>query len=275
MKPKQKKMIKTTLIYAALVLVTLFFLLPLIWILRTSLVTKAQAYQIPPDFSAKFTLDNYRAIFQHSDFGKYFMNSAIVSLTSTVLSVFFGSMSSYWLSRKHGDSTKEKLTILATQMIPPIVLVIPISTIIKTAGLNDTLIALVVAYLPFNLPYVIWMLLGFFEGIPKELDEAAEIDGCNKFQTYFHVVFPLVAPGLMATAVYSFLVGWNEFMFALVLTGNKTRTMPVAIASLETQQGIQIAELCAATIVAILPVVLLSSFIKKYLINGLTFGSVK
>lgn len=275
MNTRQKKVLKTILIYVALVVVTLFFLLPLLWILRTSLATKAQAYQIPPDFTAKFTFDNYRAIFQDSDFGRYFFNSAVVSLASTVLSVIFGSMSSYHLSRKHGDSTKEKLAILATQMIPPIVLVIPISTIIKTAGLNDTWIALILAYLTFNLPYVIWMMLGFFDGIPKELDDAAAIDGCTKLQTYFHVVFPLVAPGLMATAVYSFLVGWNEFMFALVLTGNSTRTMPVAIASLETQQGIKIAELCAATIVAILPVILLSSFIKKYLINGLTFGSVK
>ena len=272
---KKRSKTELVLIYIALTIVTLFFLLPLLWILRTSLITKAQAYQIPPDFTAPFTLDNYIAIFKHNDYAKYFLNSAVVALISTVLSVLFGSMSSYWLSRKKGNSTGAKLAILATQMIPPIVLVIPISTIIKSVGLDDTRTALVLAYLTFNLPYVIWMLLGFFENIPQELDEASEIDGCTKLQTYFKVVFPLVAPGMMATAVYSFLVSWNEFIFALVLTGNDTRTLPVAIASLETQQGIQIAELCAATIVAILPVVFLSAFIKKYLINGLTFGSIK
>lgn len=263
------------LIYVALTIICLFFLLPLFWILRTSLITKTEAYQMPPNFAANLTLENYIHIFQKGDYGHNFLNSAIVALIATVISVAFGSMASYWLTRKKGSSTKERLIILAIQMIPPIVLVVPFASIMKKLFLDDTWIALILAYLSFTLPYVIWMLFSFFDGIPKELDEAAQIDGCTQLQTYFRVVFPLVAPGLMATAVYSFLVGWNEFMFALVLTGNKTRTIPVAIAALETQAGIQIAELCAATIVAILPVILLSSFIKKYLIQGLTFGSIK
>ena len=266
---------KKVFIYVALTVICLFFLLPLFWILRTSLITKTQAYQMPPDMTAHLTFQNYIHIFQKGDYGRNFFNCAVVALLATGISVAFGSMASYWLTRKKGSSTKERLIILAIQMIPPIVLVVPFASIMKKLFLDDTWIALILAYLSFTLPYVIWMLFSFFDGIPKELDEAAQIDGCTKLQTYFRFVFPLVAPGLMATAVYSFLVGWNEFMFALVLTGNKTRTIPVAIAALETQAGIQIAELCAATIVAILPVILLSSFIKKYLIQGLTFGSIK
>ena len=167
------------------------------------------------------------------------------------------------------------MLIISTMMLPAAVTLIPQYQMWNKLHLLGTIAPMVIPAWFGGSAYFTFMLRQFFQTIPKELDEAAEIDGCNKLQTYFHVVFPLVAPGLMATAVYSFLVGWNEFMFALVLTGNRTRTMPVAIASLETKQGIQIAELCAATIVSILPVVLLSSFIKKYLINGLTFGSVK
>jgi len=266
---------QTTLIYIGLILVCLFFLMPLLWILRTSLITKAEAYQIPPNFNVALTLENYIEVISDNGFGRYYLNSAIVALISTVLSVVLGAMSSYWLSRQPGNMTGAKLAILATQMIPPIVLVIPINTMIRSVGLNDTWMALVLAYLTFNLPYVIWMLLGVYDNVSKELDEASAIDGCSSLQTFFKVIFPLIAPGMMATAVYSFLVSWNEFVFALVLSGNATRTIPVAIAALETQNGVKIAELCASTILAILPIVLLSSFIKKYLVNGLTFGSIK
>ena len=275
MEAKKRSLGEKILIYAGLVAATLVTLLPMLWILRTALVTKTEAYTIPPDMSASLTFDNFINIFREDNFLHYFLNSAAVSIISTVLAVLIGAMSSYYLARRKGDSAGPKILILVTQMIPPIVMVIPISTIVKTAGLNDTWIALILAYLSFTIPYVIWMLIGFFENIPVELDEAAEIDGCTKVQTFFKIVLPLVMPGVMSTAVYSFLTSWNEFMFALILTGNSTRTLPVYIASLETSQGVAIAELCAATIVAILPVVLLSQFIKKYLVGGLAAGSIK
>lgn len=262
-------------VYISLTIVTLFFLLPLIWILRTSLITKVEAYQIPPKWDAKFTLDNYISIFNDNPFGHYFVNSFGIALITTLIAILIGAMASYWIARRPGESGRIKVSILTTQMIPPVVMVIPLSLLIKSAGIDDTWFALILAYLTFNLPYVIWILISFFESVPQELDEACEIDGCTPIRAYFSVVLPLAAPGIMATAVYSFIVAWNEFMFALNLTGLKTRTLPVAIANLETQQGVMIAELCASTIIAILPVVFLSIFIKKYLVNGLTFGSVK
>lgn len=261
--------------YIALTLIMLFFLLPLLWILRTSLITKVEAYKIPPNWLAAFTLDNYISIFTSNDFGKFFYNSFLIALASTLVSVLLGAMSAYWIVRCSRQSGQMKLAILVTQMIPPVVMVIPLSLIVKALGMDDTYIALIMAYLSFNLPYVIWMLFSHYESIPKELDDACAVDGCTRSQTYFRVVLPLVMPGIMSTAVYSFIVSWNEFMFALNMTGLNTRTLPVAIASLDTQQGVMIAELCAATIVAILPVIFLSIFIKKYLVQGLTFGSVK
>jgi len=264
-----------SLVYTGLVASTLFFLLPFIWILRTSLITKVEAYQIPPKWNANLTFGNYISIFNENPFGHYFFNSLGIALITTLVSILIGAMASFWIARRPGESGRIKVSILATQMIPPVVMVIPLSLLIKNAGIDDTWFALITAYLTFNLPYVIWILISFFESVPKELDEACEMDGCTTVRAYFSVVLPLAAPGILATSVYSFIVAWNEFMFALNLTGLKTRTLPVAIANMETQQGVMIAELCASTMVAILPVIFLSVFIKKYLVNGLTFGSVK
>lgn len=261
--------------YVFLILVTLFFLLPFVWILRCSLITKAEAYMIPPNWSAKLTLENYIAVFQQNTFGKYFLNSLIIALASTLLSILLGAMASYWIARISKRPNPIKICILCTQMIPPVVLVIPLALIINNMRLGDTYVALIVSYLTFNLPYVIWQMISFFQSIPKELDEASEVDGCTRIQAYFRIILPLAMPGIMASGVYCFIISWNEFMFANNFSGLSTRTVPVAIAALETQNGLQVAELCASCIVAIIPVVLLSVFIKKYLVNGLTFGSIK
>ena len=262
-------------LYVIMVLVALFFLLPFVWILRCSMVSKAQAYMIPPDWSAHLTLENYRNVMSQNHFGKYFLNSLLVGLVSTMLSLLFGALASYWIVRISHRPDPDKITILCTQMIPPVVLVIPLAIMINRLKMGDTFPALIISYLSFNLPYVIWQLISFFQSIPRDLDEAAAVDGCTRLQAYFRIVLPLARPGLIASGVYCFIVSWNEFMFANKFAGLKTRTIPVAIAALETQDGLQVAELCASCIIAILPVVLLSIFIKKYLVNGLTFGAVK
>ena len=271
----RKRFISKVFLYLGLTVVTLFFLLPMLWILRTSLITKVEAYKIPPNWLAQLSLENYINIFTKGSTSTYFLNSLGIALISTVISILFGAMAAYWIARCTAKTDSIKITILLTQMIPPVVMVIPISVIVKKLGMDDTWPALIISYLTFNLPYVIWMLIGFFESIPRALDEACAVDGATKLQAYFRVVLPLAAPGIMATTVYSFIVCWNEFMFALNLTGLKSRTLPVAIANMETQQGVMIAELCAAVMVGVLPIVFLSLFIKKYLVSGLTFGSVK
>lgn len=274
-KMRTRKRIADAFTYAALILISLFFLLPILWVLRTSLVTKQIAYQIPPDWSAPFTLDNYITIFSENNFGQYFLNSLIVSLASTLISIALGSMAAYWLARRKSKGIGLRVGVLSVQMLPAIVLVIPLFNVMTNIGLKNTHLGLIITYLSFNLPYVIWMLLSFIESVSEELDDAAEIDGCSKFQTYARVVFPIIAPGIIAAGVLSFLNSWNEFMFALVLTGNETRTIPVSVAAMETQQGVQIAELCASVIVVIIPVAVLSLFVRKYLVRGLAFGSIK
>ncbi|QMV40571.1 carbohydrate ABC transporter permease [Cohnella cholangitidis] len=275
MNARQSERLLNGLTYAALTVVALIFLLPILWIVRTSFTTKAIAYQIPPKWFVEPTLDNYRAIFSDNPFGSYFLNSMVVSLVSTIIAVFLGAMAAYWIARQVKGGNFLRIAILGTQMLPPIVMVIPIFMMIKKLDLLDSWLALIVTYLSFSLPYMIWLLIGFFEGIPKDLDEACEIDGCTKMQAFTRVVLPLAAPGIMAAGILSFLMAWNEFLFALVLTGTGARTLPVAIANMETQQGVMIAQLCAATVIIILPVVVLSLFIQKYLVNGMTMGSVK
>ncbi len=270
-----KRNVIQIVIHILLVITTLFFLLPLIWILRTSLVSKVEAYTIPPNFFASLTLDNYVDVFAENSYLYYFWNSFGVSIITTIIAIALGSMASYWIARYAVKVNSIKTSVLLIQMIPPVVLIIPFSMIISDLGLTDTWLALICTYMSFTVPYVMWMLVSFFESIPKELDEAAVIDGCTGMQTYVRVVLPLAMPGIMATAVYSFIVCWNEFMYALNLTGLGARTIPVAIANMDTSQGVQIAELCASVVIAILPIIVLSMFIKKYLVGGLTYGSVK
>ncbi|MDB4868112.1 MAG: transporter permease [Cohnella sp.] len=272
---KRSDKVLDALTYIALVGTALVFLLPILWILRTSFTTKAIAYQIPPQWFVQPTLDNYREIFSDNPFGRYFLNSMVVSLVSTLIALALGAMAAYWIARQSKGGNILRVSVLVTQMLPPIVMVIPIFLMVKSLGLLDSWLSLIGTYLSFSLPYMIWLLIGFFETIPKDLDEACEIDGCSKIQAFTKVVLPLAAPGIMAAGILSFLMAWNEFLFALVLTGTGARTLPVAIANMETQQGVMIAQLCAATIIIILPVVILSLFIQKYLVNGMTMGSVK
>lgn len=275
LKAKIRRKVDDVFVYIALFIVALFFMLPILWVVRTSLVTKQIAYQIPPDWNASFTLDNYITIFQDNHFGHYFLNSLLISLFSTGISIALGSMAAFWLARQKRWKTGLRVSILSVQMLPAIVLVVPLFSVMTNIGLKNTHAGLVITYLSFNLPYVIWMLISFIEAVPEELSDAAEIDGCSKPQTFLRVVFPIIAPGVVAAGVLSFLNSWNEFMFALVLTGNETRTIPVAIAAMETQQGVQIAELCASVVVVIIPVAILSMFVRKYLVQGLSFGSIK
>lgn len=250
-------------------------LLPLLWVLRTSFADKVVAYKIPPDLFFTPTLDNYRDILLRFDFGSFFLNSLIVALTTTVIALVLGALAAYAIDRFRTGGPVVPLTILATQMMPPIVLVIPFFLIFKQMGLADTHAGLVITYLTFNLPYVVWLMMSFFKRVPRELDEAALIDGAGPFTAFWRIVLPASLPGIGAAAVLSFVLCWNEFLFALMLTGQTTKTLPVAISSLVTQQGTAIGAVCASTMMAIAPMVLIYFAIRKLLVAGLSLGAVK
>lgn len=261
--------------HATLSLASAIILLPLLWVLRTSFADKVVAYKIPPDLFFTPTLDNYREILLRFSFGSFFINSLIIALATTGIAIGIGALAAYVIERFRAGGAVTPIAILATQMMPPIVLVIPFFLIFKEMALTDTHIGLIISYLTFNLPYVVWILVSFFKRVPRELDEAGLIDGCSTFGVFMRIVVPSALPGIGAAAVLSFVLCWNEFLFALMLTGKNSQTLPVAISSLVTQQGTAIGAVCAATMLAITPMVILYFAIRNLLIAGLSLGAVK
>lgn len=266
---------RSILTHLILTTFSLIIVLPLLWILRTSFAEKVTAYKLPPDLFFTPTLDNYKVIFEKFDFDKFFFNSLFIAGLTTIISLVLGALAAYSIERFKTGGRIMPVAILSTQMLPPITLVIPFFLLFKFFGLTNTYMGLLVAYLTFNLPYVMMILISFLQGIPKELDEAGVVDGYSPLQTYFYIVLPATLPGVGAAAMLSFVLCWNEFIFALMLAGQDTKTLPVAISSLVTQQGTAIGAVSAATILAILPMVIMFFIIRKVMVSGLSFGAVK
>ncbi len=258
-----------------LIIFSLIILLPLLWTIRTSFATDVIAYEIPPKLFFHPTLKNYVLLFKENGFALKFYNSFTVALLSTFISIPIASLGGYSLARYKPGGVFSRFLIISTQMLPPIVLILPLFAIFSTAHLLNTRTGLILSYMAFNLPFLVWILMGFFEGIPKELEEAALIDGASRLSSFFKVIFPIAAPGVMSAGVLSFIMCWNEFLFALVLTGAETSTIPVALAALQTQRGVLIGKLSAGVVLANLPIVVISFFIQKYLVRGLSFGAIK
>jgi len=272
---KRTRILSDTVTYILLTLFSLAILLPVLWIVRLSFTTKYIAYKIPPVWFFKPILDNYRSLFIDYGFGKFFFNSLIVAIGSTVIAVPVALLAAYAFNRFNTGGSKLQFGILGLQMLPPIVLSIPIFFLMKTLNLLNTRGALITAYLSFNLPFLIWMLMGFLDGIPRELEEAAMIDGASRIQAVLRIIFPLATPGVMASGVLSFILCWNEFLFALMLTAENTSTVPIALAAMQTERGVMLGTLAAAMCFAIIPMLILSLAIQKYLVRGLTFGALK
>lgn len=262
------------LTHLVLVLACLAILLPVLWTVRTSLVTRGMAYD-PGTVVFQPTLENYAKIFGPDKFQKYFWNSLCIACASAGFSLLVGSLAAYSIARFRTGGQAFSLSVLATQMLPPVALVIPFYLIAQRFDLIDHGWALAAVYLSFNLPYVVWILIGFFQGIPRELEEAAMVDGAGRLAAFRQIVLPLSLPGLLAAGVFAFVLSWNEFLFALVLTGRNSKTLPVALAGLMSSQGNQIGAICAATVAMMTPIVALTWVIQRFLVRGLTFGAVK
>lgn len=264
--------------YFALLWLVVYCLFPLAWMVSTSLKPTEDTYVIPPLWIPSHpTLNSYRMILGIQNFPRYFFNSSIVSFSTTVLAMVFAGLAGYGFSRfRFRGSRVLMIFTLMTQMFPGILLVIPYFSLMGAAGLLNTYPALVIAYTSFSLPFCTWMLKGFFDSIPAELDEAAMIDGCSRTSAFLRVILPLSAPGLVATAIFSFLVAWNEFLFAVVLMSTPGMYLvTVGIASNIGQFRIQWNDLMAASVLATLPTIILYAFLERYLVQGLTAGAVK
>jgi multiple sugar transport system permease protein len=268
--------------HAILSIASLSILLPVLWTARTSFASRDLAYR-PAEVWFTPTLSNYRRIFVEETFQTYLWNSLWIAVASALVCLAIGSLAAYSIARFRTGGSVFSLTILGTQMLPPVALVIPFYLMVRNRveffgheyGFFDRGLTLVFVYLSFNLPFVVWILIGFFQSIPREIEEAARVDGASLFQAFRQIALPVSLPGLLAAGVFAFVLSWNEFLFALILTGRESRTMPVALASLMSSQGNQVGAICAATLAMMLPIVLLTWVIQRFLVRGLTFGAVK
>ncbi len=221
------------------------------------------------------TLDHYKALWKGT-FAASFLNSAIVSTASTALALLLGVPAAYALSRgRFRGSRGISLWILATRMAPPVAFTIPFFLTYRYLDLIDTRLGLIVIYLTFNLALVIWMMRPFFDGVSREMEEAAWIDGCGVWKAFFIVTLPLAAPGLAATAVICFILSWNDFFYALVLTRTSASTAPVAIVNFIQYSGWEWGRIAAAGTLVMLPVVFFAMFVRNYLVSGLAAGGTK
>jgi ABC-type glycerol-3-phosphate transport system permease component len=270
---------KKTIFYIALLLFGLSALLPYIWILSTALKNFSEVFTIPIRLIPRqMTLENFKAvIYGQMDFGQKFMNSLIVTIATTILSVALSTPCAYALTRFKMRGKRVLLqTILVSQMIPLAVLLIPLYIIIVKLGLLNTFTSLVVANLTFSVPFVVWVLYGFFTGLPISIEESAMIDGCSRFQTLVRIVLPSAAPGLAASSAYTFITAWQEYMFALTfIDSQKKFTLPIALTSYIGQYGTQWGNLMAASLLVTLPVIVLFFGIQTLMVKGLTAGAVK
>ncbi len=263
------------LLLALILAVTIF---PFYWIVVTSLKTIPETYLWPPTFWPKdLTLEGFIKVWTYSNFSGMFFNSMVVAVSSTLLSIVLASLAAYGFSRfKFRGSKLVLFVFLFTQMVPAILLLLPYFIMMKKLDLINSYGALIIAYTSFSLPFCTWMLKGFFDSIPADIDEAAMIDGCNRFQTLVQVVMPLALPGIAATTLFGFLVAWNHYLFAMGLTTTPGMyTLPVGIAALNGEFRVAWNELMAGALIASLPALILYLLLQKWFVRGLTAGAVK
>ena len=266
--------------YLIVTLSLLATLAPVYWMITISFKHEIDQFAVPPKwFVFSPTLEHYTDAFIARSFGQYLVNSAIVAVSSTACALILGTLAAYALARfrlPYRLDRKLALWVLSTRMFPAIVTAVPLFLIMRDLRLLNTQLALIVVYTGFNLPFVVWMMRGFFAELPRDLEEAAMVDGDSRLGALWRVVLPLVAPGLAATAVFCLIVSWNEFLFALVLTQTDTAmTLPVGIAGRVTQYGIEWGAMSAAAVVAMIPILVFALSVQKFLVRGLSLGAVK
>lgn len=263
------------LVLAIAAAVTLF---PFYWMLNTSLKPPHEVFLSPPAFASEnWTLAAYDTLLRVRPFGRYFLNSLIVSAGSTLLSVVLAALAAYGFTRFHIRGAGVLIVfLLFTKMLPETLLIIPYFRLMSELGLLNTHLALILAYSSFALPFSVWMLIGFFRSIPREIDEAAIVDGASRLAAFFRVILPLARPGLVAVALFTFLISWNAYVWALVLTTDPGMfVLSVGIANMVGEYRVQWNELMAAAMIAAAPVMVLYALLERHLVSAITAGAVK
>lgn len=269
--------LELAILYILSVIIAAYAFLPFLWVFLTALKSPEQIFNMNQIIPTYITFDNFKQVLFHSNFARYFLNSAVISIVVTIVSMLFAVMAAYGFCRYHiVGAEKMKMGILFTKMFPGVLLSIPYYVIMRKLGLIDTHTGLIILNCSFVLPFAVWNMCTFFVQIPWEIEEAALVDGCNRFQAFIKTIFPMAKPGISATTLYCFLMSWDEFMYAntFISTAMK-KTVQVGIRDYIGEYSTDWGPLMAAVILSLIPVIIFFVFVQDNLVGGLSAGAVK
>lgn len=279
---RRKSMRRQTLVvnglaYLLLAFSWVVFVFPLLWVVGLSFKTRAQTFANPPLFVWTPTLENYERVLQGADFLGAFVNSMVISGGAVALSLLIGVPAAYAFARfPFRGRNFLFFALLVMRMLPPIAVLVPMFILFSKIGIGTTYLSVILAYTTFALPLVTWIMRGFFEEMPRELEESAWVDGASRAMAFRLIVLPLVRPGIVAATILSLLLAWNDFLFAAVLTSSSTRTLPVLVAGYSgADTGIDWGPITASAVLVVLPVIVFAFFAQRHLVTGLSSGAVK
>ncbi len=259
------------------VIFTVFWLVPYIYVICCSFKPGSEVIAVPPSFFPKaFSIENFTGLLERMDALQFLWNSLSVSLISTVIALILGSLAAYAIQRSGAKlSIILVVLVLCLKMIPTSSIVVPIYELICNLGLYDTKIALIIVYAAINMPFVMWTMLSFYEGIPTTLDEAAFVDGASSFKTFWKVILPICKPGLATAFMFTLFLAWNDFLVALLLTSTNAKTFTVGLAAFLSAYNLDLGPMCAGAFLFSFPVMIISLAAQKYIVQGMIAGAVK
>ena len=262
-----------TIIISVLVV---FLLFPVIWLVTTSFKERIDVFQLPPQWIFQPTMSNFEYVFDKKPIEMWTLNSLIISVGTTILSLLLGVPAAYTLARRKFRGKSLLITsILLIRALPPVVILIPFRVLMNSVGLIGTHTAVILIDTIYNAAFTVWLMVGYFEAMPVEIEEAACVDGCSYFRTFRAIALPLATPGLVTAALFSLILSWNDFLFALSLTSPPSATLPLGILSTFGMLSVGWTYMTSMCTIAILPLLLIALFLQKYYVQGLTFGGVK
>lgn len=267
--------LRLTITYISAIVLALVLVLPPVWMVLTSLKPVALTFALPPVWLFKPTLTHYLTVLRRPGFLHVLSNTLIVSLVSTAIAISFGSLAAYSMARFRTGGRGLLYATLIPRVLPPVVLGLPLFVLFYHLGLTDTLLGLVISYTTFALPIVIWVMIPFFEDIPIELEEAAMVDGCSRLAAMKRITFPLARAGFVVTTLITFMSGWNQFFFALVLASAHAKTLPLEASSFISDYAVEWGPIAAMGTMLVVPPILAVLVMQKRLVRGLTLGGVK
>jgi multiple sugar transport system permease protein len=269
----RRKVINGILFYVGVIILIIPPIFVFAWMILTALKSGVQNIEYPPLFVFQPTLENFKAVFQQHNFFQYLINSTIIAVSATIISLLVGLPAAYSIVRY--NQKKLSMAILVARMTPFISYLLPWYIVFRMLGLIDTFIGMIMTHLIITLPMVIWLMIAFFENVPRELEESAFIDGCTRVETFIRITIPLSMNGIITAAIISFIFSWNQFLFSLILSGPKTRTVPVAVYNFMSYGKIDWGGIGAAATIIVLPVLVFAFIVRKKLVEGLTAGAIK